>query len=100
MECSPVRSKLGLVSIFPADSNGGVAVMFGLVAPALFLAAAMAMDYTNFVTERAHLQSAADAAALNAAHELELANPDLLLVPTAAKTYAFAELGPSRSDAV
>jgi hypothetical protein len=93
-----VWSKFESFRRFGGNANGNVTLTFALALPVVFGAVAAMVDYTIFATERARLQAAADAAALNAVRELQLANPNPLLVLNVAKNYALAKLGP-QSDA-
>ncbi|MBL8588603.1 MAG: pilus assembly protein [Methylobacteriaceae bacterium] len=72
--------------------RGGVALNFALVAPALLIAAGMAVDYAQMTDLRRKMQEAADAAALAAARELRLANTDPQRARELAQKYVDAHL--------
>jgi hypothetical protein len=59
---------------FLADRRGNVAVLFGFVAPMLFLAVGVAIDYGDLTRLRTDLQNTADAAALAGARRLLTGN--------------------------
>lgn len=79
-------------SAFARNACGNVAVIFGLAAGALALAAVGAMDYASSVATRSNLQAAADAAATASARELYLVNADDRHVRSVAETIATAKL--------
>jgi hypothetical protein len=55
---------------FVSDARGSAAIVFGLLAPVLFMAAGAAVDYSNLAQSRTRLQAAADAAALAGARQM------------------------------
>lgn len=57
---------------FLRDVRGGIAVTFAIAAPVLAVLACGAIDLAGVSSNRSDLQGAADAAALNAAHQLDL----------------------------
>lgn len=52
---------------FAHCTRGGVAIIFGIVAPVLFGLLGMSIDYGAWLDQRTHMQAAADASALAAA---------------------------------
>ena len=56
---------------FLNNRNGNVALTFALVAPALFCAAGIAIDFRARVSQRDALQDAADTLALRGAREMD-----------------------------
>jgi hypothetical protein len=77
---------------FGADTAGGVMVVFALLAPVLLGAAGTALDYASWTRQQAHLQAAADAAALSAARELSVSTADLRRVDAVARSIVLARL--------
>jgi Flp pilus assembly protein TadG len=59
---------------FGRNRSGGIAVSFALATPVLALLACGAVDLAAVVSSRTDMQAAADAAALNAAHQLEVSD--------------------------
>ena len=59
-------SPIGVLAPFLKNKNGGVAVVFGLLAPVLFASVAISVDYASTSRDRVKAQAAADAAALAA----------------------------------
>lgn len=63
-----IKSKLAnLVKRFAKAQEGSVAIVFGLSAFGVILAAGASIDYSRYVSARTHLQAALDAGALAAA---------------------------------
>ncbi|NJM29139.1 MAG: hypothetical protein HC855_02540 [Rhizobiales bacterium] len=62
-----IKSKLAnLVKRFAKAQEGSVAIVFGLSAFGVILAAGASIDYSRYVSARTHLQAALDAGALAA----------------------------------
>jgi Flp pilus assembly protein TadG len=74
------------------DRRGNAVVLFALALPVLLGAVGLAVDYTIMNGDRTKMQSAADAAALNAARELQLAPNGTNDVAATARAYAQATL--------
>ncbi|MCB2114100.1 MAG: pilus assembly protein [Parvularculaceae bacterium] len=77
---------------FPSDRGGNVVVFFAVLAPLLFGAAGLAIDFQARLAQRAALQDAADTLALRGARELLLENAsektiEAMLQATAAKQF-------------
>ncbi len=72
---------------FRRNRSGGVAMMFGLAAPILFGLAAAAVDFGMFTRDRVELQNLADAAAIAAARELQMAQADPVRIKAVADAY-------------
>src|SRR3990170_994452 len=83
---------------FRKDCRGNVAILFGLSLPAFMIAASMATDFAVWNHQKAELQSAADAAALSAARELQLANISDSRVKEVATAVADANLASEAGD--
>ena len=66
----------GWLQRFRGDEQGVASVVFGIFFAVIFLAAAIAIDFTLAVHERSRQQNAIDAAALAASHHLGLENQD------------------------
>ena len=63
-------------SCFLGQQRGGIAIIFGIVAVPLLVAAGIAVDYAAMSKHRASLQAVADSAAIAAAREIPLADVD------------------------
>lgn len=83
---------------FRKDCRGNVAVLFGLSLPAFMIAASMATDFAVWNHQKAELQAAADAAALSAARELQLANISDARVKQVAIAVTGANLAPDKGQ--
>jgi hypothetical protein len=79
------------------SASGNVVMIFAVTAFIIFGVLAAAIDFACFVTERAQLQAAADAAALRAARELSSTNP--AMIADVASTYAKSNLPAQNSNA-
>lgn len=77
-------------SRFLRMSAGNVAVSASLALPVLMGAVGLASDYSQFVSKRSELQSAADSAALAAAKEFTLASASDSTIAAAAESFAAA----------
>lgn len=86
------EASLRLVRRFAADRSGGIALFFGLAFPVVAGTSIAALEYTNISSERAKLQSAADAAALASARELRFANADPTVVERVSDSFARTNL--------
>src|SRR5919197_5051551 len=72
---------------FAPDNSANVVIIFGLVAPVLFGAAGVAIDYSTAVATRARMQSVADSAAVAAAREFQMAKATRDTVAAVARNY-------------
>jgi Flp pilus assembly protein TadG len=81
----------GLIALM-RDRRGNAVVVFALALPVVLGAAGLALDYTIMARDRARMQAAADAAALSAARELQLAPNGIGSVAATAQAYAQATL--------
>ena len=79
--------------------RGNFALLFAIVLPTLMLASGSVLNFSMVHSERTRLQSAADGAALAAAHELYLADTKPELLQAVAKSFVAANLG-SHADGV
>lgn len=70
-----------------SDVCGSIAVIAGLVAPALVMIAGLAVDVTNLTSQRQNLQHLADGAALAGAAELRLGNANNTTTLQVAQNY-------------
>lgn len=61
-----------VISNFPVDSKGSVAVLFGLVIPSLIGFTGLAVDGSYWMVQRNKLQAATDSAAISVAQVLQL----------------------------
>jgi Putative Flp pilus-assembly TadE/G-like len=76
-----------VISRFPADSKGSVAVLFGLVIPALIGFTGLAVDGSYWLVQRNKLQAATDSAAISVAQVLQLDGGNAPLKAEATKLY-------------
>lgn len=70
---------------FFKDRSGATALIFAISLPALAGGMGLAIDYAGITRQQGNLQSAADAAALNAARELIIAEPTVARLQSVAK---------------
>lgn len=75
-------------SAFLRNTKGNVAMIAGVLAPALMGAGAVAVDYTIFANQRSALQQAADSAALASAKEMGLSGANEHLIKEVGKAFA------------
>ncbi|MGE0181893.1 MAG: pilus assembly protein TadG-related protein [Parvularculaceae bacterium] len=80
---------------FLNNRNGNVALTFALVAPALFCAAGIAIDFRARVSQRDALQDAADTLALRGARELLLENSTEQSIEAMLAASAERQFGPT-----
>jgi Putative Flp pilus-assembly TadE/G-like len=71
-----IRSLSARLARFATNAAGNIALFFGLGAPLLFGFVGVAVDYSTWSRQTTVLQKAADGAALAAANELRVAEPD------------------------
>ena len=76
-----------VISKFPADSKGSVAVLFGLVIPSLIGFTGLAVDGSYWLVQRNKLQAATDSAAISVAQVLQLDGGNAPLKAEATKLY-------------
>jgi Flp pilus assembly protein TadG len=84
------KNAKGLTSVlgrFSRDTRGDVAIVFGLMALALFMMIGLAVDYARFLSARNQTLAATDAAVLAAARALQTNSGDQQAALTLAKTY-------------
>src|SRR5262245_2190007 len=74
------------------SARGSTVTLFALTLPVIMGAAAVAVDYSTMAQQRTKLQAAADAAALDAARELHLAQSAGTNVAEIASNYARAHI--------
>ena len=72
---------------FVRDQRGNVMLTFAIVLPVLLGAAAIAVDYSFAASTRTRMQAVADAAALSAARELQMAQTNSDKVAAVAQNY-------------
>lgn len=77
---------------FLRDGGGNALIVFGLAMPVVAGTAGMAVDYSVWTSQRAHLRAAADAAAIAAAKELASPHGTASTVQSVAETVAQANL--------
>lgn len=63
------------LELFKGSNSGAVALVFAVAFPAILGAIGLSVDYASVMNQRSNVQSAADAAALNAARELIISEP-------------------------
>jgi Flp pilus assembly protein TadG len=83
----PRRPLMSSLRDFRRNRSGGVAMLFGLTAPIVFGLAAAAVDFGLFTRDRIELQNLADAAAIAAARELQMARADQTRIEAVANAY-------------
>jgi Flp pilus assembly protein TadG len=69
------------------DRAGGVAIMFGLVTPVIFLAVGAAVDFTIYLRDKTQLQGLTDSASIAAAREMQIAKADPVRIKAVAEAY-------------
>jgi Flp pilus assembly protein TadG len=72
---------------YARNPSGSVALLAGLVAPALVMIVGLAVDVTNLTSQRQNLQNLADGAALAGAAELRLGNANTTTILQVAQNY-------------
>ncbi len=80
------------------NGNGNIATSFAVAIPVFLAFSGGVIDYSVALKTRSTMQAAADAAALGAARELRMANPNAQIIADVARTLAVANLG-SLADA-
>ncbi len=80
------------------NRNGNIATSFAVAIPVFLAFSGGVIDYSVALKTRSTMQAAADAAALGAARELRMANPNAQIIADVARTLAVANLG-SLADA-
>jgi len=73
-----IRKITKLVKQFKSDTRGNVALIFGLTAVPMMLAAGIAVDYANGIQVKARMQAAVDNAALAAGYDTTMSDADML----------------------
>jgi Flp pilus assembly protein TadG len=86
-----LRKQRGLRSLL-RDRAGNSAVAFALTAPVLFGLGGLAIDYAGAVSVRAKMQAVADAAAIQAAREFQMAQSSAQKIATIARNYVTSQL--------
>jgi len=98
MKAFPMRSHLAAtraiaatvltaLRALPSSNAGGIATIFALLAPVLFMVGAAAIDYGLFERDRIRLQAQVDAAAIASARELQMAKADGDKIAAVAENY-------------
>ncbi|MEQ1669519.1 MAG: Tad domain-containing protein [Hyphomicrobium sp.] len=70
---------------FRTDTNGGVAIIFGLIIPVLIGFAGLGVDGAHWMMERNKLQAATDSAAISAAQAIQLSGTETVIKSEAGK---------------
>lgn len=81
------------------DEAGGMALVLGILLPCLVGVAGIAVDYATFTSQVAHLQKAADAAAIAATSELSVSSADHARIEAIAEAIIRANV-PSRDEPI
>ena len=98
MKAFPMRSHLATtraiaatvltaLRVLPSSNAGGIATIFALLAPVLFMVGAAAIDYGLFERDRIRLQAQVDAAAIASAREMQMAKADGDKIAAVAENY-------------
>jgi Flp pilus assembly protein TadG len=74
------------------EEAGSISVMYALMIPILFGAAGIGLDYSRAASERSKMQAVADAAAIAAARELQMARADPEKISAVARSYVNAQI--------
>jgi Flp pilus assembly protein TadG len=83
---------------FRADAGGTVAVLFAILLPILLGAVGSTIDYVSWARQQMLMQSAADAAALSAARELQVGAADERRVDAVARSIVLARLDTTKTQ--
>lgn len=83
-----------------ADRRAGIAMSFGLMAPALVMAVGFSLDFAGAIHQDRKLQEIADQAAIAAARELAVGRPKAAQVQAVAESYVAAALGSTGASPV
>lgn len=81
-----------------ADASGTVAVLFAILVPVLLGAVGSTIDYASWAHQQMQMQTAADAAALSAARELQVGTADERRVDAVARSIVLARLDTARTQ--
>jgi len=84
---SEPKTRLRSLAHFTQNSDGDVAILFGLMALALFMMIGLAVDYGRFISARNQTIAATDAAVLAAARTLQTNGGDQTAAVKVAQTY-------------
>ncbi len=77
------------------NRNGNIATSFAVAIPVFLAFSGGVIDYSVALKTRSTMQAAADAAALGAARELRMANPNAQIIADVARTLPSPTLDPS-----
>ena len=77
----------GKLNAFLSNRVGGVAIMFALVMPILFLLVGAAVDFTIYMRDKTQLQAVTDSAAIASAREMQMAKTDPTRIKAVAQAY-------------
>ncbi len=83
---------------FARDRRGNVAIIFGLTLPIVAGAVGLAVDYSGAAMMRSKMQAVADAAAISAAREFQMAKSRPELIAAAAANYVKGHLADVSTD--
>jgi Flp pilus assembly protein TadG len=83
---------------FARDYRGNVAIIFGLTLPIVAGAVGLAIDYSGAAMMRSKMQAVADAAAISAAREFQMAKSRPELIAAVATNYAKGQLPDVSAD--
>jgi Flp pilus assembly protein TadG len=82
----------GLARRFACDETAATAVIFGLAVPVLFGSVGVAVDYSMASATRTRMQAVADAAAINAVREFQVARATEASVAAVAQSYVTSQM--------
>lgn len=85
------------LSQFRKCQSGGVAMVFGLMAPVLLGGSGLALDYLTYTHKLTQLQAAADSAAIAGAQELSLASINDAQIKVVVEQYAQRSVSSAKS---
>ena len=74
------------------DETGSISILYALMIPVVFGAAGIGLDYSRAASERSKMQAVADAAAIAAARELQMARADPEKISAVAKNYVVTQI--------
>jgi Flp pilus assembly protein TadG len=74
------------------DEAGSVSIAYALMIPVIFGAAGVGLDYSCAASERSKMQAVADAAAIAAARELQMARADPDKIAAVARNYVTTQI--------
>jgi Flp pilus assembly protein TadG len=80
------------LSAFLRHEAGNISIAYALMLPVILGAAGIALDYSRAASERSKMQAVADAAAIAAARELQMARADPDKIAAVAKSYVTTQI--------